>query len=420
MVARYITLQHVVPGFLDSEGPFLILQPSTNHSQVNLLSSAHAYTMFRLALQVAAAVFSFRGTRLNKAGNWQADLHLMKDLNAEMMVTQRASKKIQSHMRRLQEQHQSVKWSFYTTGTSMCAPKSIHGMNKHCLQHAPALGIQCSEPNSSWSVATTVSCSLQHQVQSTRYNQLFDEVCFSGVCLHVADMCSQPGSQACTDAAGHSLGGFTAASCAILNRSICQCTAFEAPGLTTFYHTLAAQRGGSEYWEDKITNYFTIPNPINMCQKHLGKMHRVYTRTELRTDFLHVFKCLFGSCVRTLNWLLLANVLITAIRLLMGGMTAFTACAEALATQRSWATLKVRSILGIFAHSASNLVTGGCKAHCTITCQTFCLVLHANVIGLNPIDTPFIAQVSTVGKQDVFTILNTQCIAVHSAPGWPA
>lgn len=142
---------------------------------------------------------------------------------------------------------------------------------------------------------------------------------------------------------GHSLGGFTAASCAILNHNICHCTTFEAPGLTTFYHNLAAQRGHHEYWESKITNYVTIPNPINMCQKHLGQILRVYTRTELRTDFLHIFKCLFGSCVRTLNWLLLANVLITAIRLLMGGVTAFTACAEALATQRSWATLKVIS-----------------------------------------------------------------------------
>lgn len=144
---------------------------------------------------------------------------------------------------------------------------------------------------------------------------------------------------------GHSLGGFTAASCAILNRSICHCTTFEAPGLTTFYHTLAAQQGGSDYWDSKITNYVTIPNPINMCQKHLGELYRVYTRTELRTDALHVFKCLFGSCVRTLNWLLLANVLITAVRLLMGGVTAFTACAEALATQRSWATLKVLFLL---------------------------------------------------------------------------
>ena len=68
-----------------------------------------------ILLQVAAAVFAFRGTRLNKTGNLRADLHLLRDLNAEMVVTQRATKKIQNHIKRLQEQ-QGVKWSFYTTG----------------------------------------------------------------------------------------------------------------------------------------------------------------------------------------------------------------------------------------------------------------------------------------------------------------
>ena len=71
-------------------------------------------------MQVAAAVFAFRGTKLNRTGNLAADLHLLRDLNAEMVVTQRATKKILSHMKRLQEQHQAVKWSFYTTGQSVC------------------------------------------------------------------------------------------------------------------------------------------------------------------------------------------------------------------------------------------------------------------------------------------------------------
>lgn len=66
--------------------------------------------------KVAAAVFAFRGTKLNKAGNLRADLHLLQDLNAEMVVTQRASKKVHDHIKRLQEQFQSVRWSFYTTG----------------------------------------------------------------------------------------------------------------------------------------------------------------------------------------------------------------------------------------------------------------------------------------------------------------
>lgn len=98
---------------------------SVAHGRVTMLAVL-ASTMLSheciLAVQVAAAVFSFRGTKLNKAGNLRADLHLMKDLNDEMVITQRASTKVQSHMRRLQEQHQSVKWSFYTTGR--CFPHS--------------------------------------------------------------------------------------------------------------------------------------------------------------------------------------------------------------------------------------------------------------------------------------------------------
>ncbi len=84
-----------------------------------------------ILLQVAAAVFAFRGTRLNKTGNLRADLHLLRDLNAEMIVTQRATKKIQNHIKRLQEQ-QGVKWSFYTTGkycsshVVVFSPDSMH------------------------------------------------------------------------------------------------------------------------------------------------------------------------------------------------------------------------------------------------------------------------------------------------------
>lgn len=74
--------------------------------------------------------------------------------------------------------------------------------------------------------------------------------------------------------AGHSLGGFAAATCLILCDRILTCTAFESPGLTTFYHRLAAQQGGEEYWRERITNYLAIPNPINMCQKHLGRIIR--------------------------------------------------------------------------------------------------------------------------------------------------
>ena len=77
-----------------------------------------------------------------------------------------------------------------------------------------------------------------------------------------------------TACVGHSLGGFAAATCLILCDRIMTCTAFETPGLTTFYHRLAAQQGDEAYWRARITNYLAIPNPINMCQKHLGRIVR--------------------------------------------------------------------------------------------------------------------------------------------------
>ena len=74
--------------------------------------------------------------------------------------------------------------------------------------------------------------------------------------------------------AGHSLGGFTAISSAILCRQIAACVAFESPGLTTFYHKLAEERGDAAFWQGRVVNYLAIPNPINMCQRHLGRIYR--------------------------------------------------------------------------------------------------------------------------------------------------
>lgn len=125
--------------------------------------------MVLIAVQVAAAVFSFRGTRLNKAGNLRADLHLMKDLNAEMMVTQRASKKIQSHIRRLQEQYQAVKWSFYTTGRCMdriCAYTHADDAESHAFALLAALATYTQSDQ--WSDSLLQACHKQPLHSQTR------------------------------------------------------------------------------------------------------------------------------------------------------------------------------------------------------------------------------------------------------------
>lgn len=73
---------------------------------------------------------------------------------------------------------------------------------------------------------------------------------------------------------GHSLGGFTAVSCVVLCERLHSAVAFEAPGLTTFYLRASACRGGPAFWRERVTTYLAIPNPINMCQSHLGRIVR--------------------------------------------------------------------------------------------------------------------------------------------------
>lgn len=69
-------------------------------------------------VQVAAAVFAFRGTRLTKAGTVSADIQLIKDRNAELYITQRAMKHVVKHIRRLHKEHPDVQWGLFTTGMS--------------------------------------------------------------------------------------------------------------------------------------------------------------------------------------------------------------------------------------------------------------------------------------------------------------
>lgn len=90
-------------------------------------------------------------------------------------------------------------------------------------------------------------------------------------------------------AAGHSLGGFTAVSCAVLCDRIHSAVAFEAPGLTTFYHRAAACRGGPGFWRERVTTYLAIPNPINMCQSHLGRIVRCARPARCRSQWHAAF-----------------------------------------------------------------------------------------------------------------------------------
>ncbi|KAL3156021.1 hypothetical protein ABBQ32_013009 [Trebouxia sp. C0010 RCD-2024] len=114
---------------------------------------------------------------------------------------------------------------------------------------------------------------------------------------------------------GHSLGGFTAACSAIFFKDILRVTTFESPGLTSFYHSLARQGSCKEYWQTRVVNYLSVPNPINTCQRHLGLMIRVYQqKKDEPLSLAHIGRCLMGTGMQILNCWLAAKVLIRAFK----------------------------------------------------------------------------------------------------------
>ncbi|DBB03781.1 hypothetical protein WJX82_003590 [Trebouxia sp. C0006] len=124
-----------------------------------------------------------------------------------------------------------------------------------------------------------------------------------------------PGVQWGFFSTGHSLGGFTAACSAIFFKDILRVTTFESPGLTSFYHSLARQEGSKEYWQQRVVNYLSVPNPINTCQRHLGLMIRVYQSKQHEPLSLgHMTRCLVGTGMQALNCWLAAKVLIRAFK----------------------------------------------------------------------------------------------------------
>lgn len=71
-------------------------------------------------LQVAAAVFVFRGTVLTKRSNFAADLDVWRNANRDLYFAARAVKHLRLEMAQLQRQYPGVQWGFFCTGV-FCA-----------------------------------------------------------------------------------------------------------------------------------------------------------------------------------------------------------------------------------------------------------------------------------------------------------
>ena len=79
----------------------------------------------RTAVQVAAAVFCFRGTVLTKRSNFAADIDVWRNANRDLYFAARAVKHIRLEMAQLQRQYPGVQWGFFCTGISLLLRYSL-------------------------------------------------------------------------------------------------------------------------------------------------------------------------------------------------------------------------------------------------------------------------------------------------------
>ena len=55
----------------------------------------------------------------------------------------------------------------------------------------------------------------------------------------------------------------------------CRCVTFENPGVSKFWRKKAESAHDKQYWEKKVLDYVTYPNPINTCLPKIGKVVRL-------------------------------------------------------------------------------------------------------------------------------------------------
>lgn len=112
--------------------------------------------------------------------------------------------------------------------------------------------------------------------------------------------------------AGHSLGGTVSAAVAVMlqpwaehHNATIHCTTFESPGLTPRYWRQASEQDPDstslDVWRERITNYVSMPNMINMCHPHLGRVVHI-DNDEVDMTFGWVAHCAVSSAMRIWGW----------------------------------------------------------------------------------------------------------------------
>jgi hypothetical protein len=127
---------------------------------------------------------------------------------------------------------------------------------------------------------------------------------------------------------GHSLGGFMAELCAIVNEV--PCISFESPGGLEIMKTLERYRNKLEKNRHLISTYLSAPNIVNTLSGHPGNVYRLFiSHAENRFSWSHLGRSFFSVICLVASYASFSAFGISAgIVLIKGAVTAAQTCAE--------------------------------------------------------------------------------------------
>lgn len=110
---------------------------------------------------------------------------------------------------------------------------------------------------------------------------------------------------------GYSLGGLFAQVTTVLlqdwastTRNKVTCRTYENPGIPEMYHEISRHYSDNadKFWKEKITNFKSIPNPLNTVFQDLGRVFHLKNTDHISWNTSWVIKCIAGTTKRLVFW----------------------------------------------------------------------------------------------------------------------
>ena len=110
---------------------------------------------------------------------------------------------------------------------------------------------------------------------------------------------------------GYSLGGLFAEVTTVLLQdwsnitgNTISCRTYESPGVPEMYHEISRNyfHDAENTWKEKITNYKSLPNPLNTVFEDIGRVCHLKNTDHITWNKSWVVKCIAGTTKRVIFW----------------------------------------------------------------------------------------------------------------------